>query len=87
VLAGRRNRQLRGPLTDAGRQRLREAAHRDQPWRFGKGPRTAEGKAASASNARHRQKRPDSLRQLKLGLAGVMSFASDMAKLRRVIAR
>jgi hypothetical protein len=76
---------LRGPLTEAGRRRLREAAQRNQPWRSSTGPRTAGGKAASAQNGHRHGPRPDSRRQLQLELAGVTALMSEMARLRQAI--
>lgn len=38
-------------LTEAGRQRLREAARRNKPWLKSTGPRTPGGKAISSQNA------------------------------------
>ena len=51
IEANRRNRARRGPLTPRGRERLRQAALRNKPWRHSTGPRTPEGKAASRENA------------------------------------
>ena len=45
VAAGRLNRAKCQGLTEAGRQRLREAALANRPWQFSTGPRTAAGKA------------------------------------------
>ena len=52
VAAGKRNRAKRPPLSDDARLRLREAAHDHRPWLASTGPRTAEGKARSATNAK-----------------------------------
>ena len=51
ILANRQNWRLRGPLTEAGRKQLREAAFRNQPWANSTGPRTAQGKDRSRMNA------------------------------------
>ena len=83
MAAGRRNRQLSGPLTERGRQRLRDAALRNQPWRFSTGPRTFEGKARAAMNGRCHQPDPVSLRQLRAGIAGFGGLVSQMAQLRQ----
>jgi hypothetical protein len=40
-----------GPLTPAGRERLRAACRHNQPWKHSTGPRTAAGKARSRMNA------------------------------------
>ena len=62
VRAGRLNRLKRQGLTPAGRERLRQAALRNRPWRFATGPRTPEGKARVAANAKAGQQGPKSVR-------------------------
>ncbi len=77
VEANRRNWAKRGPLTPAGRERLRRAALRNRPWERSTGPVTDEGKARSALNSlRHgrettecRSWRRDALRFIRLDLA------------------
>lgn len=87
VAAGRRNRQLRGPLTDEGRQRLREAAKRNRPWRYSTGPKTATGKAKVALNGLKRQTVPGpSVRQMRHEMAGAGSLMNQMAELRKMLA-
>ena len=54
--AGRRNRLLRCSLTPEGRERLRQTALKNRPWKLSTGPRTEEGKKRSAANGRWRQK-------------------------------
>ncbi len=49
--ANRRNWAKRGRLTEAGRQRLREAAYRHRPWEHATGPKTAEGMRRARMNA------------------------------------
>ena len=44
VAAGRANRQKRGPLTEAGRQRLRAAALMHKAWEYSTGPTTPEAR-------------------------------------------
>ncbi len=51
VNANRRNWAKRGLLTPEGRERLRQAALRNEPWRYSTGPRTREGKARARGNA------------------------------------
>ena len=51
IEANRRNWAKRGPLTPAGRERLRQAALRNKPWKHSTGPRMPEGKARSRANA------------------------------------
>jgi hypothetical protein len=72
--AVRRNRLKRGPLTTEGRQRLRKAALRIQPWRFATGPRTPEGKHRVALNGKRRQSVPWSVRALKAELSTVQAI-------------
>ncbi|HUU97896.1 MAG TPA: hypothetical protein VM487_19335 [Phycisphaerae bacterium] len=50
--ANRRNWAMRRGLTEGGRQRLREAAFRNQSWRRSTGPKTPAGKAQARMNAR-----------------------------------
>jgi len=50
-IAARKNRRQRGPLTEAGRVALREAALRTRPWMYATGPRTVSGKLRSRGNA------------------------------------
>ena len=51
IEAYRRNWAKHGPITPAGRERLRQAALRDRPWEHSTGPRTPAGKAKSRENA------------------------------------
>jgi len=74
---------LRGPLTEEGRQRLREAALRHQPWKRSTGPVSADGKATVALNGRQHRANPQSRRQLRAGLAGITGLVQQMAQLRR----
>jgi hypothetical protein len=62
VLAGRLNRQKRGELAPEGRERLRQSALQNRPWRFSTGPTSTEGKAAVARNGKACQKGPTSVR-------------------------
>lgn len=52
IAANRRNWSKRRGLTESGRQRLREAAFRNQPWRRNTGPKTQAGKVRARMNAR-----------------------------------
>lgn len=81
--AGRKNRKKRGPLTESGRERLREAALRIQPWTRTTGPRTPEGKARSAANGRCRQQGPLSTREVHAEMADVRRLIREMRELRR----
>ena len=83
IAAGQRNRQLRGPLTDVGLVKLREAAHKYQPWKFSTGPRTPAGKARVALNGRARQTGKYSVRQKRAMAAEISALINSMAALRR----
>jgi len=51
-------------LSDEGRQRLREAIYRNQPWRYATGPQTDAGKARASCNAiKHGRYTSDAIRQ------------------------
>jgi len=80
--AGRRNRLLRKPLTDADRQRLRQAALRNRPWQFSTGPVTEEGKFIVAQNGRKRQQGTRSIRQARADVADVHGLIDQIAELR-----
>jgi hypothetical protein len=87
VAAGRLNRAKRKGLSDAGRERLREAARKHQPWRFATGPRTKDGKTKAAQNGRGRQHGPISIRQLRQQLADVRSIVAGMQQARAEVER
>ena len=80
VAAGRANHQKRRGLTAEGRERLRQAAFANRPWEKATGPRTAEGRARSAANAR---RRPGG--ELPRLLAGAGRLAREMAAARRLL--
>ena len=50
VAAGRRNRALRPPLSADARQRLRDSALRNKPWKKSRGPTSDQGKAVVTGN-------------------------------------
>src|SRR5687768_15186134 len=83
IAAGRRNRQLGGPLTDAGRVRLREAALRHRPWAFATGPRTPTGKAKVALNGKRHRKGALSVRERRRLLKEVEAVRVGLSALRR----
>jgi hypothetical protein len=83
VTAGKGNRTRRQGLTPEGREKLRQAALRNQPWRHSSGPRTAEGKAKAAKNGTARQVGPVSVRQLRAELAGLRDLARRMSECRQ----
>ena len=85
VAAGRRNRQQRGPLSPETRERLRQAALRNQPWRASTGPRTAAGKVKSAANGKRRQTSERSVREVRRSLAEFTTLAHGLSQARRVI--
>jgi hypothetical protein len=86
VAAGRLNRMKRKGLTPEGRERLRQSALKNQPWRFSTGPRTPEGKARVALNGKLRQAGPFSVRELRRGLAGLRDLAESLRELRGLAA-
>ena len=83
IAAGRRNRELRGPLSDAGRVRLREAALRNRPWEFATGPRTPAGRAKVALNGKRHRKGVLSARERRRLLKGVEALRVGLSALRR----
>src|SRR5438552_3522194 len=85
VSAGRANRRKRGPLTEAGRQRLREAALVHEPWRHATGPRTAAGRAQAARNGKQRQRGPQSVREIRAALAPVRELLDQMREARQQV--
>jgi hypothetical protein len=85
-LAGKQNRQKRGPLTAAGRDRLRQAALEHQPWLRSTGPRSPAGKARAAGNAKVRQKGPLSVRGLRASLAEECHLVNGMVEARKFVA-
>ncbi len=68
-------------LSPEGRERLRAAALRDQPWKHSTGPRTARGRAQSVVNGKRRQKGPISVRERRRQVAD----AADMVKSMKVL--
>jgi hypothetical protein len=82
VLAGRRNVLKRKGLTPDGLARLRAAALANRPWKSSTGPRTPEGKAASAQNGRAHQRGPRSVRELRAEMASVHELVVQMQAMR-----
>jgi hypothetical protein len=83
--AAKLNRMKRRGLTPEGRERLRQAALENRPWRFSTGPRTPEGKARVALNGKARQKGPVSVRQLRAQLADLRGLLADMRANRQMV--
>jgi hypothetical protein len=86
VAAGKRNRALWRGLTEAGRRRLRESALRHRPWRFATGPRTPEGKARAAANAKRCQLGPRSVREVRADLADLRGLLAEIRACRQAAA-
>jgi hypothetical protein len=82
VIAGRLNRTRRGPLTEGGREKLRETALRNRPWLHSTGPRTQQGKARAAMNGKARQKGELSIRELRATLSDVGQLVRQMRETR-----
>ena len=83
VAAGRRNRSLAGPLSEAGRAALREAVEKNRPWSFSTGPKTPEGKRRSSANGRTRQSGPISGRELRRDQAAARELIASLIGARR----
>jgi hypothetical protein len=82
VAAGRLNREKRGPLSEQGRQKLRETALAHRPWEHSTGPTTAEGKTKSAANGRKRQRGAKSSRQIRKEVLREVSLLGELARIR-----
>lgn len=85
VKAGKLNRLKRGPLTDAGLERLRQTALTNRPWERSTGPRTPAGKSAAVHNGKTRQIGEKSVREVRGALAELTGLASDMVKVRALV--
>jgi len=87
VAAGRLNYLKRKGFSSKGLQALREAAIRQQPWRFSTGPRSQAGKAKVALNGKGRQVQERSLREVRQDMAGLMGmmagFEQNLLKLKQ----
>jgi hypothetical protein len=86
VAAGKLNRKKRGPLTEAGRERLRQAALEHQPWLHATGPRSPEGKLRSSANGKWRQRGELSIREIRALVAAEVGVVNDMATARQLVA-
>ena len=76
------NRAKRRGLSADGRERLRQAALANRPWEGSTGPKTVEGKAASAGNGKARQKGPRSVRELRAEMASIRDLVGQMQAMR-----
>ena len=85
VAAGKRNRKKRGPLTEEGLSRLREAALENRPWEYSTGPTTIAGKAAA--NGRTRQSGRKSRRQIRKEVLSDIVQIDELAALRHSLER
>src|SRR5580700_5922802 len=65
VAAGRLNQRKRKGFTPEGLEKLRQTALQNKPWLKSTGPRTPEGKAKVALNAKVLQKGPRSVREAR----------------------
>ena len=83
VAAGWANRARRGPLSAAGRERLRAAIWRHRPWEQATGPRTATGKAQAVRNGKRRQRGPKSVREMRAELAAVRALIRALRQVRQ----
>ena len=75
VEAGRRNRALRGALTNAGLDQLRQSIKVHQPWLKSTGPKSAEGKRKVSQNSR---KHPEP----SVDLAMSLEYLANLRELR-----
>jgi hypothetical protein len=73
-------------LSPEARERLRQAALRNQPWRASTGPRTTAGKVKSAANGKRRQLAEHSVREVRRSLAELTTVALGLSQARRLIA-
>jgi hypothetical protein len=84
VAAGKMNRAKRGPLTAAGRERLRQSALANRPWEHSTGPRTPAGRAQSVINGKSRQRGARSVREVRAELKQVCEMVRQMEAARAV---
>jgi len=87
VEAGRRNRELRRGLTEAGRERLRASILRRQPWRLSTGPKTAAGKQRAAQNGKIYQSGVLSVREVRALTRFLSADLTALGAARRGIVR
>jgi hypothetical protein len=85
VAAGRANWPKRKGLTVQGRERLRQEALKNQPWRLSTGPRTSQGKAKVAANGKLRQQGLQSVREIRRDLADLRGLVNEMRELQGIV--
>lgn len=78
VAAGKRNWLKRRGLSAEGREKLRLAALRNEPWQHSTGTRTPAGKATAVINGKKRQDGLVSLRELKADMRVLRAMLRDM---------
>lgn len=90
VAAGKRNRALRGPITEEGSRALRIAIGKIKPWENATGPKTPEGKQVASMN-RCKTGKPKSANSdcsclLKsMMLRNLNKYRSDLSRVRTVL--
>jgi hypothetical protein len=72
-------------ISPEGRERLRAAAMKNQPWRHSTGPRSARGKAQAAVNGKRRQKGAVSVRERRRLVADAVGMVVSMKALRGAV--
>ncbi|MGD0897460.1 MAG: hypothetical protein ABR915_06455, partial [Thermoguttaceae bacterium] len=85
--AGRRNRLKWKGLTDARRERLRQAALRIKPWTRSTGPKTPEGKRRVALNGAKRQRGDVFIRALQRELEAIQQVIAAVTACRNAVLR
>ena len=83
--AGKRNQALRRGLSEAGRDRLREAVLNLRPWELSTGPRSVAGKAIAAANGKRRQKGRYSVRELRQHRQALEARLEPLKQARRTV--
>ena len=86
VAAGKLGRWARGPLSQAGRAKLRAAAYRNRPWEHSTGPTTPEGKRKAAANGKVRQTGSRSTRELRADVAELEGLLKSLREVQALAA-
>lgn len=82
VEAGKRNRQLRGSISESGLDRLRSAARANRPWEKSTGPITPNGKAIVTKNC-NKGRPTQSLSPTNLLLINAIQLLKQMKSIRQ----